>query len=102
MPLTRRYFNVFLDDDAEPEGYVEHRVEIRGCDQLRAELEGKRIGVNLKDAIHQSYLWAWASMVRNKIVDVPFKDFRDIAIQVNAEEDDEEEVDPTQTAASPD
>lgn len=100
MPLTRIYFDVFLDDDDAPEGYVEHRVEIRGGDQLRAELEGKKIGVSLNDSMHQTYLWAWASLVRNKLVDLPFLTFRDVVIRVDSDKTpDPETVDPTQPAA---
>lgn len=100
MPLVRTYFTVYLDDPDQPDGYVEHRVEVRGADQLRAELEGKKLNVSLKDAMHQTYLWAWASCVRQGIVEGSFKDFRDRAIKVEGDDEDEPvAVDPTQPAA---
>lgn len=102
MPLQRIYFDVFLDDPDAPDGYVEHRVEIRGADQLRAELEGKRIGAGLNDSMHQTYLWAWASCVRNKLVDLPFMEFRELVIQVNGDKGEPENVDPTRQAATGD
>jgi hypothetical protein len=62
------------------------------------------MGVSLKDAMHQTYLWAWASLVRTKILDVTFKDFRDLVIRVDAPKSDSPDasvpVDPTQPAAS--
>lgn len=119
MPLTRQYFNVLLDrpdagsptklDAAHPavvtvaDDTVEYRVEIRGTDQLRAELEGKSIGVTLKDAMHQTYLWAWASMVRQDLFKGAFMEFRKVAIKVEGEDDDDgETVDPTQPGATDD
>lgn len=99
MPLTRTYFTVYLDDPDDPTGYTEHRVEVRGADQLRAELEGKKLGVGLKDAMHQTYLWAWAACVRERIVDLSFKDFREAAIKVEGDDDEPEPVDPTRPAA---
>lgn len=101
MPLVRTYFNVFLDDPEAPEGYAEHRVEVRGADQLRAELEGKKIGVSLKDAMHQTYLWSWAALVREGVVDIPFMKFRDLVIKAESDDPDAEPVpvDPTQPAA---
>lgn len=101
MPLQRTIFKVYLDDPDADEGYAEHEVEIRGADQLRAELEGKRLHVSLKDAMHQTYLWAWAALVRTKVIDIPFAEFRDIAIRVDGDKDAEPvDVDPTQPAAS--
>lgn len=102
MPLVRTMFTVYLDDPDAPEGYVEHRCEVRGADQLRAELEGKKIGVGLKDAMHQSFLWAWASLLREGklAADMPFMRFRELAIKVEGDKDDElVPVDPTQPAA---
>lgn len=103
MPLVRTFFTVYLDDPADPEGYVEHRVEVRGTDQMRAETEGKGIGVSIKDAMHQSYLWAWAAAVREGKIDMSFRTFRTNVISV--EEDEAKppvEVDPTQPAATGD
>lgn len=101
MPLTRTYFTIYMDDPADPEGYIEHRVEVRGADQLRAETEGKGIGVTLKDSMHQTYLWAWAAAVREGKLDLSFKTFRANVISVEGEGDDDEPdtVDPTQPAA---
>lgn len=100
MPLTRTYFDVFLDDPDTAEGYVEHRVEIKGADQLRAELEGRKLGVDHKVAIHQTYLWAWAACVREGHYEKTFKDFRDVVIAVKPRDDTVETVDPTQPAVT--
>lgn len=102
MPLQRIYFDVYLDDPEAPDGYAEHRVEIRGADQLRAELEGKRIGTSLNESMHQTYLWAWASCVRNKLIDMPFMEFRDVVIQVKGDREEPQNVDPTRPAATED
>lgn len=99
MPLTRTYFDVFLDDPDADDGYVEHRVEIKGADQLRAELEGRKLGVDHKVAIHQTYLWAWAAMVRETGYDQPFNVFRDAVIAVKQPDEAQgQPVDPTRPA----
>lgn len=101
MPLVRTYFTVYMDDPEAPEGYVEHRVEVRGADQLVAEERGKRMGVNIKDAMHQTYLWSWAAMVREGLCNVSFEEFMKLAIKVEGEKnDDAEPVDPTQPAVT--
>ena len=106
MPLTRTYFHVLIDTP-DPDGNgaildpVEHRVEIRGADQLRAELEGKRIGVTLQESMHQTYLWAWAAMVREGHYADTFHAFRDAVLSVkNDTEAEGEPVDPTQPGAT--
>jgi hypothetical protein len=102
MPLTRTYFLVGLDDPDNPGGeLLELRVEVKGADQLRAELEGRKMGIDHRVAIHQTYLWAWAAMVREGHYTGPFKDFRDVVVKVSPDEDaaDEETVDPTRPAA---
>lgn len=100
MPLVRTMFTVYLDDPDAPEGYAEHRVEIRGADQLRAELEGKKLGVGIRDAMHQSYLWAWAALVREGKLDVSFAKFREQAIKVEGEDDEPQPVPPTLPAVT--
>lgn len=102
MPLKRLIFTVYLDDpdqpDAEP---IEHVVEVRAGDQLRAELEGKKRGVKLEDAMHQSHLWVWAAMVRTGTFAGKFEEFVDRCVQLD-DEPDEVDVDPTAPAVSPD
>jgi hypothetical protein len=102
MPLTRTFFTIYLDQPDDPEGYIEHRVEVRGADQLRAETEGKGMGVTIKDSMHQTYLWAWAAACREGKVDMSFRTFRTNVISVEQDDDDAEgvPVDPTQPAAS--
>lgn len=104
MPLTRTYFNVYVDDPESTDGYAEHRVEIKGQDQLRAELEGRKLGVDHKVAIHQTYLWAWAACVRLGVYKGSFAEFRDVVIKVDDEDtaagaDEPATVDPTRQAA---
>jgi hypothetical protein len=100
MPLKRIYFDVYLDDPDNPDGYLEFRAEVRGADQLRAELEGKRIGVTLEESMHQTFLWSWAALMRTHQIDMPFKDFRERAIQVKGDKSSEADVDPTLPAVS--
>lgn len=99
MPLKRIYFDVYLDDPDDPAGYLEYRAEVRGADQLRAELEGKRISVTLNDSMHQTFLWSWAALMRTGQIDMTFKDFRERAIQVKGDKDADVDVDPTTPAA---
>lgn len=103
MPLVRKFFHVLLDDPDAPGSDQEIRVEVRGSDQLRAELEGKRQGVEIKDAMHSTYLWAWAAATREGKVD-PKMTFRDFMVRcVTVEADDQEEpVDPTRRAVGDD
>lgn len=99
MPLARTYFFVALDDPDNPDQLVEHRVEIKGGDQMRAELEGRKLNLDHRAAIHQSYLWAWASLVRQDLYDRPFAEFRNVVVAVKPDTDsDDETVDPTRPA----
>lgn len=96
--IERRIFTVLLDDPDDPDALAdEYRVEVRGVDQLRAELEGKRIGVHIKDAMHTTYLWSWAASIREGKIE-PKTDFREFmrrCVQVEGDEKSEP-VDPTQ------
>jgi hypothetical protein len=101
MPLERRFFNVLIERDDTDE---EYRVEVRGVDQLRAELEGKRRGVHIKDAMHTTYLWAWAASIREDRIDpkTSFTDFMTAVVQVEGDEEETETVDPTRPAVGDD
>lgn len=103
MPLERTIFTVYMDDPTDPDRDVEeYRIEVRATDQLRGELEGKRIpGVGVKDAMHTVYLWSWAAMVRLGYWTGGFAEFQKRCI--TSEKADGEPaipVDPTDQAAS--
>jgi hypothetical protein len=95
--IERKMFHVLLDPE-EPGDATEYTVEVRGADQLRAELEGKRRGVHIKDAMHTTYLWAWAAMIREGNLDpkTSFTAFMERAVQVEGDADSATPVDPTQ------
>lgn len=105
MPLERQIFHVYTDNPDDPAGEpIEDLVEVRGVDQLRAELEGKRLGVGIKDAMHATYLWAWAAMVREGKLDpkTKFQAFMETCVQVEGKDNETAAVDPTRQAASAD
>ena len=105
MPKLEVPVFTVLMDGPDGQGTVAHDVQIRGADQLRAELEAKKQGVSIKDAMHTTYLWAWAAMVRTEKFSGGFRDFMDACVMVEQAKDGDgqavaETVDPTQLAAS--
>lgn len=103
MAIERMYFDVLLDDPETPDATVEHRVEVRATDQLRAELEGKKLrGIGLSDAMHTTYLWCWAALVREGKFAGNFSTFVEQCIQAGGDKKANKPVDPTQLAASTD
>lgn len=106
MPLTAITYRVYMDPEDQTDALAEpvvYDVEVRPVDQLKAELEGKRIGVTLDDKMHLTYLWAWAAMVRTgQVSRCTFKDW--IARCAGLDEDEVAiaDVDPTQPTPSDD
>lgn len=108
MPkLEAPVFLVLLDPADEAGEPTTHEVQVRGSDQLRAELEAKRQGVTIKDAMHTTYLWAWSAMVRQQLFTGDFRPFMERCVMVEQAKDEDGEpaavdVDPTQPAATGD
>lgn len=103
MPqLTAPLFLVLLDPPAdEPGEPTTYEVQVRGSDHLRAELEAKRQGVTIKDAMHTTYLWAWSAMVREQKYAGAFQEFMQRCVLVEQDTDAAGDpatvpVDPTQ------
>lgn len=94
--FTRTEFDVTM---APAEGETEpttHRVTVILADQLRGELEGKRHGVDIKDAIHTTALWGWSAMVREGHTSLSFREFTAACWEVEQVKDREPTtVDPT-------
>jgi hypothetical protein len=75
MPLQRFKYRVLLDGTDEPLD-----VEVTHGDLLRAELEADRqnLPVDPRKAPQQTTtLWVWAALVRTKVIDLPYRTFRD-------------------------
>lgn len=110
--LTRPAFHVWLAPaDTDPNTVSEdqldyHLVRIHHADQLRAELEGRRLGFGAaKDSpMHTTSLWLWAALVRQGIVDQRFMDYVDRCVAFDRADDDDtaEAVDPTAASTSSD
>lgn len=112
----RREYLVTLDtfDDAgQRAGEREVRVEVRGADQLRGELEASKAGLPdaRKAPVNQVSAWVWCALVRAHGYGESYQTFRnrDLVDFVNLKEAEEEGLiaaDPTQpadtsTSASP-
>lgn len=78
-------------------------VQLRLGDQMRAELEAKRMGLKGTDMpIHLQGLFAWASMVRSGNFDGKSRAFIDACVSVEDVKDSGETVDPTEQGQSSD
>lgn len=79
MPLTRPKLEVWLDlpDDAPDDTPPDHVVTISSGDQLRAELEAKRLGLpSLSEApLNSTALWLWAAMARQGLTQLKAGEF---------------------------
>lgn len=94
--VKSRTLRVVMEEDGAE---VEHVVELRLADQLRAELEGKAHGIQaVQNPIHLQSLFAWACLVRLELFKGRFAAFRDACLEVSDVQ--ETDVDPTQPAAS--
>lgn len=108
--INTRRLVVAMDETERSEG-GEFTVTLRIADQLRAELEGKKLGFSEvhHNPLHLQALFAWACMVREGHYTGKFADFRNDCIAVSDHKDDDptdpdagEPVDPTTPAASTD
>lgn len=100
---------VVVMDGTERGEAGEFTVTVRVGDQLRAELEGKRMGIAevVRSPIHLQVLIAWAAMVREGNYSGKFAQFREDCCDTYDHEDDAgpdggDDVDPTTPAASTD
>lgn len=92
-------FNVLLADspDTEEGSTTELEVTIRHGDQLRAELEAPKHGLNdmAVTPMHFTTLWIWAALLRTKVITDDFRTFKGRLLTLEAA-DEGEPVDPTQ------
>lgn len=100
MGIKRTTLTVLMAD--QPEEPI--AVPVILGDQLRAELEGRKMGVDLKMGIHTTALWAWAAMTRLGLYEGKFREFGEACLTAqNADEDEPApDVDPTQQDQSTD
>lgn len=104
MALKRINMDVLMLDENDQE--QEYRVRIMLGDQLRAELEGKKLSLTAEHYMHTTALWAWAAMLREGHYDGPFQEFKTRCLEAATEKGDDEgelpDADPTPQAASND
>lgn len=100
--MKRTTFDVLMRTTDETTAIVEteHRVTVILGDQLRGELEGKKLGLDTNYPIHTGALWVWAAMVRNGHYSGSFHEFKDACVDYDKVA--EADVDPTTPAASND
>ena len=109
MPLTRLTYDIWLNTpgrELTTDTPPDHTVLVNSGDQLRAELEAKRLGIPpMREApLNATALWIWAAMARQGLTELPavafmadvpeFEPVRDAAGEPQATE-----VDPTKLAA---
>lgn len=86
-------------DDGQGGDVVEHDVQLRLVDQTRAELEGKRHGIDVvKHPLHLQGLFAWAACTRLGLFTGKWPEFQDVCVSI--EDGVDQDVPPTETAAS--
>lgn len=102
-------YDVLLAEPTEedPDATVEHRVRILNGDQLRAELEAPKHGLNDINAVplHFQTLWIWAALTRTHAIDEPFGTFKPrllVYTEVKVPKAVDAVTDPTQPGAAPD
>jgi hypothetical protein len=107
--LSRPTYHVWIapadtDHDTLPESELVYRlVRVSAGDQLRAELEAKRLHLgSAKDSpMHLTVLWLWAALVRTGGFDGTFAAFRDRCVAFDPDKDeDNDEAAVTPTGAS--
>lgn len=81
---------------------TEHRVTLMLADQLRGELEGKKLGIDLSLPVHTSALWVWSAMVRLGHYAGTFQEFKGACIDYEKVDGEQADVPPTSPAASGD
>lgn len=100
--MKRTTFDVLMRTTDDPTGpaEAEHRVTVILGDQLRGELEGKKLGLDTSYPIHTGALWVWAAMVRTGHYSGTFHEFKDACLDFDKV--GESDADPTNQAASSD
>lgn len=101
--MKRTTFDVMMrtPTEADPDATSEHTVTLVLGDQLRGELEGKKLGLSVEaHPTHTASLWVWAAVQRLGIYEGTFHDFKSDC--VDFEKVGEDDVRPTTQAASPD
>jgi hypothetical protein len=94
------HMDVLMDEDGTE---TEYRVRVMLGDQLRAELEAKKLMLTESHYMHTTALWAWAAMVREGNFAGKFREFQETCIEAVADKAEEADpVDPTHPAASTD
>lgn len=106
MPPTmkRLAYHVWLapeghdgDPLALPDDQLEyHHVLVGNADQLRAELEAGRLKLKQQDnPMHLTNLWLWSALVRTKVVNVKFQEFKSRLVSYDPDKDrDQPHTDP--------
>lgn len=109
--LTRPTYHVWIapegvDPDTAADDQLEyHHVVINHSDQLRAELEARRLQLGSpKDSpMHLTSLWLWASLVRTGGYADKFQAFKTACVAYDPDRVEEDNADPVvPTAASTD
>lgn len=100
--MKRTMFEVAMlaPTETDPEHIEERRVTVILGDQLRGELEGKKLGLDTNYPIHTGALWVWAAMLRSGHYSGSFQEFKSACVDYEAV--GEEDADPTNPAASSD
>lgn len=102
MSIKRLTFDVEVySDPATPdlEQTEQHRVTCILGDQMRGELEGRKLRMSPKELpIHAAALWCWAAFVRLGMTDLPFYPWSESVVSLT-DPDEGDEVDPTKPTA---
>ena len=81
MPLHAPTYTILMDDPDRPETpATESTVVVRNADQLRAELEGSKLGLGGRGMsaapLNYTTLWLWAAMTRTGAWVGTFQEFK--------------------------
>lgn len=110
--LTRPSYHVWTAPTGTDPNTVEddqleyHRVVVNGTDQLRAELEARRLGLpeGSKAPMHLTALWLWAAMTRTQATAQPFPEWKHRLVNFDPTDRDDprpdQVVDPTAASTS--
>lgn len=112
MGITRTTYDVAFQDPAAPGRILETEVEVWKCDELRAEMEGRKINLrgpvvdtggkqvsDLGDHLNSDALKVWAALVRTAQYTGKAHEFR-LRDVVEFKKRGESDVDPTQPDTS--
>lgn len=101
--MNRPQFHVWMnpaDPETVPDPIYVGVVTVTHGDQLRAELEGKRHGLeSMKEApLHYTTIWVWAALVRTGLYDDKFGAFKSghLAELQPVKREGDDDLDPTE------